>query len=289
VSDRPAPDRPAAAAAQLHPLLAYNSSTLKEVSFQSSLSDTAFYAVDHRVHDQPIFPGAGFLEMACISANVAGEQRVRKIKDVVWIQPLSFQAGPQSVRTVLRAGGDFVEYAISSLDDENESILHSEGRLTFRDGPADRTSAEDRVSIEELKARCAKPESGAAFYDRFREYGLHYGPAFRTVQELYIDGTFALAKLKIADHLKGDFVIRSSSSMIDGALQTVAGLVGRRSADAPSAVALDESRSSDLCRRHAMRTRAYRAHTPNMRASPGSTFVFSMNPETCWSDSPISM
>ena len=58
-----ATQRPAAPSAQLHPLIAYNSSTLKEVSFSSSLSDTAFYAVDHKVHEQSIFPGAGFLEI----------------------------------------------------------------------------------------------------------------------------------------------------------------------------------------------------------------------------------
>ena len=61
--------------------------TLKEVSFTSWLSDRAFYGVDHHVNDQSIFPGAGFLEMACISGNIACEERVRQIRDIVWIQP----------------------------------------------------------------------------------------------------------------------------------------------------------------------------------------------------------
>jgi len=222
-----ATQRPAAPSAQLHPLIAYNSSTLKEVSFSSSLSDTAFYAVDHKVHEQSIFPGAGFLEMACISANTASEQRVRKIKDIVWIHPLSFRTGAQALQTVLRQTGDSVEYVIASFDDENETIVHSEGRLAFGNGSADPADAEDRIPLQALKAQCAGPEDGAACYDKFREYGLHYGPSFQTIEELYVNGSFALSKLKIAEHLKGDFgQYILHPSLIDGALQTAAGLVG---------------------------------------------------------------
>ena len=227
VSDSLVPAKQTLPTARLHPLIAYNSSTLKEVSFSSSLSDTAFYAVDHKVHEESIFPGAGFLEMACISANTASEQRVRKIKDIVWIHPLSFRTGAQALQTVLRQTGDSVEYVISSFDDENETIVHSEGRLAFGNGSADPADAEDRIPLQALKAQCARPEDGAACYDKFREYGLHYGPSFQTIEELYVNRSFALSKLKIAEHLKGDFgQYILHPSLIDGALQTAAGLVG---------------------------------------------------------------
>jgi polyketide synthase PksN len=227
VSDASTPENRTLSSARLHPLIAYNSSTLTEVSFSSSLSDSAFYAVDHQVYDERIFPGAGFLEMACIAANIAGEQRVRKIKDVVWVRPLSFRTGSQTLRTSLKHAENRVEYAISSMDDENETILHSEGMLTFGNGHADLADADDQVPLQALKARCAEPEDGAACYERFRAYGLNYGSSFQTIRELYLHDSFALAKLKIADHLKGDFdQFILHPSMIDGALQTVAGLVG---------------------------------------------------------------
>jgi len=152
---------------------------------------------------------------------------VRKIKDIVWIHPLSFRTGAQALQTVLRQTGDSVEYVISSFDDENETIVHSEGRLAFGNGSADPADAEDRIPLQALKAQCAGPEDGAACYDKFREYGLHYGPSFQTIQELYVNGSFALSKLKIAEHLKGDFgQYILHPSLIDGALQTAAGLVG---------------------------------------------------------------
>ena len=66
--------------APLHPLVSHNSSTLKEVSFSSWLSADAFYARDHKVNGQMIFPGAGFLEIACVSASIAGTANVARLQ-----------------------------------------------------------------------------------------------------------------------------------------------------------------------------------------------------------------
>jgi polyketide synthase PksL len=124
-----------------------------------------------------------------------------------------------------------VEYTISSADDENETIVHSEGRLDFSDDwtkPAEPgADTEDRIPIQALKAQCGRPQQAADFYRKFSDYGLQYGPSFRTLQEIYINGAFALSKLKMPYHLKGDFdQFILHPSMIDGALQTIAALIG---------------------------------------------------------------
>ncbi|HEY6184932.1 MAG TPA: type I polyketide synthase, partial [Terriglobales bacterium] len=227
ISDSPVSKKQAVSNAQLHPLISYNSSTLKEVSFSSTLLDTGFYAVDHKVKGEGIFPGAGFLEMACIAGSIAGEHRVRKISDIVWVRPLSFCKGPQTVRTFLKHAGENVEYVISSLDDEGETVLHSEGRLVFKNGLANPSDFGDNMPIEALKAQCVRCEDAATYYDKCRRFGIDYGPSFQPIQEIYVGNSFALARLKIADRLKnnfGEFILHPS--MIDGAFQTVAGLVG---------------------------------------------------------------
>ncbi|MGC2745495.1 MAG: SDR family NAD(P)-dependent oxidoreductase, partial [Candidatus Angelobacter sp.] len=228
--------------AQLHPLISYNSSTLKEVSFSSSLSDKAFYAVDHKVNEEGIFPGAGLLELACIAGSIAAERRVRKIKDIVWVHPVRFGKGAQTVRTSLKNVQDIVEYVISSFDDENEAIIHSEGKLIFNSASSAPAGAEDRIAIEELKARCASSEDGTSFYRKFGKHGLNYGSSFQTIQEIYINDSYALAKLKVPDSLKPDFgQFLLHPSIIDGALQTAAGLVrGLESGVAHLPYALDE-------------------------------------------------
>jgi acyl transferase domain-containing protein len=242
ITDSPIPERRTLSNAQLHPLISYNLSTLNEVRFSSSLPDTAFYAVDHKVNDERFFPGAGFLEMACIAGNIAGEQRVRKIKDIVWIRPLIFLAGPQTLQISLKHWGDTVEYTISSADDENETIVHSEGRLDFSDEWMKPAETEDRITIQDLKAQCGSLQNAAAFYRKFSDYGLQYGPSFQTLQEIYINGAFALSKLEIPDHLKGDFdQFILHPSMIDGALQTIAALAGGADSTTPHVpFALDE-------------------------------------------------
>ncbi|MBV9495102.1 MAG: SDR family NAD(P)-dependent oxidoreductase, partial [Acidobacteria bacterium] len=242
VSDAPPSETSELAVSRPHPFIAFNSSTFHEVSFRSSLSDSAFYAVDHRVRDERIFPGAGFLEMACISANIASEQRVRGMKDIVWAQPLSFRTGPQALRTVLHPHGDGAGYEILSLDDQNEVVVHCEGRVTFAHGAADPEETDDRVVIDELKNQCVRVSGSAAHYEAFGAAGLQYGPSFQSIEELYVNDTFALARLKIAEHLKrdfGQFILHPS--IVDGALQTVAGLVSDGDAATPCLpFALDE-------------------------------------------------
>jgi len=87
-----------------------------------------------------------------------------------------------------------------------------------------------------------RPEDPAAYYETFRTYGLQYGPSFRTIRELYVNSSFALSRLEIAEHLKsefGQFILHPS--IIDGALQTIAGLLGGGGAATPYLpFALDE-------------------------------------------------
>ena len=80
------------------------------------------------------------------------------------------------------------------------------------------------------------------FYAMFKESGFDYGPAFRTVQEFHVNGTFALAKLRLADPLQADFEkYILHPSLVDGALQAVAGLLrGDGSAAAYLPFAIDE-------------------------------------------------
>src|SRR5690606_5883643 len=67
-------------------------------------------------------------------------------------------------------------------------------------------------------------------------------PAFKTIQEFYVNGSFALSRLKLADHLKtgsDQFILHPC--IIDGALQTVSGLVGRLESAVPHVpFAIDE-------------------------------------------------
>lgn len=220
----PARSGDTAAVSRLHPLVSHNASTLKEVGFASLLSAQAYYGRDHQVNGAAIFPGAGLLELACVAGTIAGEQSVTRIEDIVWIQPLRLGEGEQAVKTLLRANGGSVDYVIVSFDEEQERIVHAEGRLCL--GSRRRHSETAAVtSIAELQRRALHTRSGEDCYRRLEGYGFRYGPSFRSVQEMHVGADFALSRLVLHESLRGDFEqYLLHPALIDGALQTVAGV-----------------------------------------------------------------
>ncbi|MFK3648769.1 SDR family NAD(P)-dependent oxidoreductase [Lysobacter enzymogenes] len=230
VVSQPAQAQPAT----LHPLVATNASTLKEVCFASWLSGEAYYARDHRVDGAMFFPGAGMLEIACVAGSLAGEHSVIALEDVVWNQPLRLAPGRRLVKTLLKAGQDGADYLIVSLDEDNERVVHSEGRIGYGHPRAHGRSAPAPVAVAPLIAGARRTLQGADCYRELERAGFQYGPGFRTIRQLHIGDGYALSALKLDDALLGEFdQYLLHPSLIDGALQTVLGVVGDGGAAAP--------------------------------------------------------
>jgi acyl transferase domain-containing protein len=237
ISDGPPSPKRAFAASpnlQLHPLISHNSSTLNEVSFSSLLSKREFYAQDHRVGDQMVFPGAGFLEIACVSAALAGGKEVRRIQDVVWVQPLVFWEESQMIQISLKSVEGGAEYLITSLDEDHERLVHSEGIVYFRSDVAHSVTSEETIDIGRLREQCSTTVDCARYYALFEKASIQYGPAFRTMQELSVGKSCALAKLGIAEAVRANFSeFILHPCVLDGALQTASALIGELEAATP--------------------------------------------------------
>ncbi|SDX41012.1 SDR family NAD(P)-dependent oxidoreductase [Lysobacter enzymogenes] len=243
VSDAAVGQRPIAALAvaaesaatqtALHPLLTRNVSTLRETGFLSHLSGEAFYGRDHRVNGEPFFPGAGFVELACIAGTLAGERSVARIEDIVWAQPLKLRAVPQPVKTVLRASGHGTDCAVVSFDPHGERVLHCEARLFHETGPAHARPRPAPLPVDELVA-AARTVDGAQCYERLRRYGFDYGPSFRGVRTLHQGAGYALARIGLDPSLRAQFdQYLLHPCLIDAALQTVLGVAGEGGDDVP--------------------------------------------------------
>ncbi len=227
---------------RLHPLISYNTSTVKEVSFSSLLSDNDFYAKDHQVNNQKVFPGAGFLEMAYIAGNIAGENKISKIKDVVWVQPLQFEQTSRIVHTYLKPKGNCIEYIIASMNHDNDKVVHAEGKLVTQGCEKHTLENEQCIQVNKLKEKCVNYQDGSYYYNLFKKFGFNYGNSFRTIQEFHSNGSFAISKLKLADSLRNEFDnFILHPSIMDGALQSVIGLVNDTDSATPYLpFALDE-------------------------------------------------
>ena len=229
----------ATAPSRLHPLISHNASTLQQVRFDAALDGDQYYARDHRIQGQAVFPGAGFIEMACVAATVAGQRRVQRLRDIYWVQPLSLTDPQQDLKIGLRnatasdAAGYSTEFVVTTVDDDQETVVHCEGRAFFQDGHAAESSVV-RPSLSEWRHRCGERHDGERYYRIFQRLGFDYGPTFRVIDDVAIGDGCALATLTLDPSLRRDFeqyVLHPT--LIDGALQTVVALLASEEGGVP--------------------------------------------------------
>jgi acyl transferase domain-containing protein/NADPH:quinone reductase-like Zn-dependent oxidoreductase/acyl carrier protein/SAM-dependent methyltransferase len=172
-----------------HPLLGYR---LRESAdrWENHL-DTALYPLyrDHVVGGATVFPAAGFIEMALAASRLKFGGSAHEIEELEIRAPLLLDHGRS--RTV-RFNFDPTDgrFAIESRERLSEEpwLLNVTGRLLGN--PA----AVGAVSPAKLPKR--RPDVPAAAHYRSAEaVGLAYGPAFRTVAEIWLDGGTVLARL----------------------------------------------------------------------------------------------
>ncbi len=208
---------------RLHPLVSYNSSTLREVSFDSWISTALLTEFQLALHGARVLPAAAILELACACASLAGDRRIRGVRDVVWAQPLHVPSDVQLVRTYVKHIGDSIEYVVTSLDDGSRKTVHSEGRLLL--GARHAVATDAPVSIAALAAQGTHVDA-ATHYQRLEARGIVCGTAFRSVQEIWCGGAGALARLALtqAPESRAErFVLHPA--LIDGAFQTALALL----------------------------------------------------------------
>jgi acyl transferase domain-containing protein len=248
---------------RLHPLVSYNSSTLRDISFDSWISSALLAEFQLSLQGVRVLPAAAILELACACASLAGDRRIRGVRDIVWSQPLRVQSDVQLVRTYVKDIGDSIEYVVTSLDDGSHKTVHSEGRLLL--GSRHAASIDAPHSIASLKAQ-GVPLDAATHYQRLESRGIACGTAFRSVQELWCGGGGALARLALAQAPESRaerFVLHPA--LIDGAFQAALALldgVQVRTAYVP--FALEElsivRRVARACYAHAQAVPASRGH-----------------------------
>ena len=83
------------------------------------------------------------------------------------------------------------------------------------------------MDIEAIKARCPEIMEGEDCYRVFRSAGLEYGPGFRVVERIYRNEQEALSRWVLPEaYEEGLRMFVLHPSIMDGALQTVLGVMG---------------------------------------------------------------
>jgi polyketide synthase PksM len=219
----------AASPAGLHPLIGENISTLKEEQFVTRMTGDEFYLTDHKIGASKLLPGAAYLEMARAAGQIALESPVRNIRNIVWTEPVAFaddgRAPGRNVYISLHPDGTGLGFAVTTVSQDGVRVIHSEGEIAVGSGE-DRDEAPEYLDIEAIIGRCRESKDKSECYRWFDLAGLHYGPAFQLIDQLYYNRSESLSSIELSsgtDNGWDDYLLHPA--LVDAALQTVAGLV----------------------------------------------------------------
>ncbi len=229
--------------AKLHPLIDRNTSTLAEQRFSTRLTGDEFYLSDHNVSGRKVLPGVTYLEMARAAAEIAGAGKIQAIENVFWTQPVIVSDEPTDLHVSLypdQASG-FLDYEVVSRGERGQKLIHGQGKLVCNghkhhmDGPSDESVHPNApFDINAIKKRCVNRRSGEECYAEFEKRGLRYGTGFQVIQEMRFNEREVLSELALPACVRNEFRDYTlHPSLMDGALQTAAGLIQNKTDTAP--------------------------------------------------------
>jgi len=186
-----------------------------EVDLQS---ESLAYLKDHRIQEMVVVPASLYIEIVFAALRELFGDAVVVLNDVTFSRVLLIH--PRRSRklqlVISRAKGKF---SISSLAEENARsgwTLHASGKI----GCGEVTSRNNRQP-QEIVDRCHEVVSSADHYDELEKAGLRYGPAFRGVREVFVDGDTCIGRLRLSQDVarSGGHVVHPV--LLDSAFQVL--------------------------------------------------------------------
>ena len=165
---------------------------VEHLLFEARLSEKDFpWLVDHRVHHAPIMPAAGYVELI-LEALGGGAVHFEEIE---FLQPCPIPGTAVRLQTALypvaNAPDEFTFTVTSrSYDVESDNAAHCRGRVR-RIGDGHVPGVPDHLGdIDGSGCTLVPLMSGTDFYEHVEAIvgeAFHYGPSFRTIQEIEAD------------------------------------------------------------------------------------------------------
>lgn len=165
----------------IHPLLGYRLNA-DMLEWRAQI-DTARFPefADHKLGDQTIFPGMGYLEVAFAAAARWLKDERFIIADCEILRPLDLSNGEtRELMTRISPGSSTIELFSRPRLSQAAWLLHTRSKIV-------RTNAEPRHFRVELPPVTQTIPHGK-LYEMGAVTGLNYGPAFRLVQEARLHG-----------------------------------------------------------------------------------------------------
>lgn len=191
------------------------------------------WLADHVIQDAPVFPGAGYVEIALAAATALHGPVDLQLEDIDFLKPLVLPAGPwPRVHCQVDAlDGTWAIGSHAGVAPEaaaDGGTLHARGRLT-RAEPSHRPPAIDTAAAWQA---LGDELSTADHYSGAADRGMHYGPAFQGVRAIRLDAeqpSLAHAWIELPEHAPADVNgWLSHPILLDSCLQVLITLMARR-------------------------------------------------------------
>jgi NAD(P)-dependent dehydrogenase (short-subunit alcohol dehydrogenase family)/acyl carrier protein len=194
--------------------------------WEQSLSATSFpYLSHHQVQGEIVFPGSGLVEMAlAVGTEMYGERRF-VLRDVTFESMLAVPASAARRLQVSRVDGSGhnASVAIASRDEASgEWVAHARGTLSEAGEELEQITEPPRF----MQARCPTHLAGAEHYARLTARGIHYGPAFQGVEDVWLGADEAVAHVRLPEAAGEAAAYRIHPALLDACLQVSATLMG---------------------------------------------------------------
>jgi 8-amino-7-oxononanoate synthase len=187
----------------LHPLLGFALplAGTQERRYQVQLSGLSpAYLQDHCVLQQPVLPASAYIEMAAAAALQVFQDAPWQIEGVAIEQPLLLHDKDRSTLQLQLTPEGLSSYGfqIFSLPSELHSaqpasIRHATGKIVF--SPA--SAPIETSTLAQIQADCAEAIDMSAYYRQLQVRGLHYGPSFQGIQQLWKGDRQALGRIQL--------------------------------------------------------------------------------------------
>ena len=191
------------------------------------------YLDEHRIQGIAVLPASAYVEMALAAAvEVFGAQSVA-LKDIEFRRALFFpEGGTHTIQVILSPGADgsasFHIYSRQGgvVHSGTSWILHVTGKVCLQPDNSITTPDAGPETLTEMRIRCVEKISGPDYYQRLRENGVHYGPFFQSISQLWRNNGDVLGEVQVPDGAGAEFNgFQVHPAILDAGLQVLGAAV----------------------------------------------------------------
>lgn len=193
-------------------------SSRSDLLFRKRFSNEEFYMQDHVVDSKYNVPGACYIEMGRQAVALSGK-KVYSLSNNYWPEVLSSAGAPINANIQLIQKGALYSYEIFSQEVTGRKVVHAMGDVNVE--TVIEPGELGTVNLQVLREKLTKTITRETVYEQIIAEGLHVGPSFMPMKELWTNKEEALGHLILPLHVAEtlpDYILHPS--MLTGVFQT---------------------------------------------------------------------